>query len=331
MRSVAALTGSALTGGACLLLVASAMAHGDHPHPPGEPTEHAIDEVPPPAPLRDEGTHGGDKAKTTASPRPDPHDATAHPHSATPNSSPGGVGSDEGWRPKTLPDTSWRQKVREGQGGDDDGFTDFGHFYFELRFGLYSPDLDGDPAASTAYEKYFGSDPLFYFGLELDWLPVYIPYVGSLGPGFGWGFASASGKTKVQGTDTEAGSDTGLTLFPMHLSAVFRADGILRELHVPVVPYIKGGFGFVNWSASGPNADVAAKSPEGTSTGLHLAVGGALALNAFDRSAAMAMHQATGIRYANIWAEWMFDDLGGSASQLPIATSTVVFGLALDF
>jgi hypothetical protein len=314
----------ALAAGACLW-PGLVLAHEDHPHAPDDPKAHSADEPPPPE--ASEASPGGetesDKAKTAP---PPPRTAPA------PQQQPSEyAGTDEeGWRPKTLANNTWRQTVRQDEESDDGGWSDFGHFYVELRFGPYSPNIDDDPAAGGLYEKYFGSEPLFYFGLEVDWLPVYIPYVGSIGPGFGWGVTSASGKAKIAGTTTDAGSDTGLTMFPMYAAAVFRADGILRELHVPIVPYIKGGFGFGVWSASGPNADSQSVAPEGMSTGLHLAIGGALALNAFDRSAAMAMYEATGIRYANLWGEWMFANLG-SGDQLPIGTSTVVVGLALDF
>ena len=42
------------------------------------------------------------------------------------------------------------------------------------------------------------------------------------------------------------------------------------------------------------------------------------------------MYEATGIRYANIFGEWMYNDLGSSGDLL-VGTSTVVVGLSLDF
>jgi hypothetical protein len=194
-------------------------------------------------------------------------------------------------------------------------------------------EFDG---AATPYADFFGTDPLFYFGMELDWLPIYLPYVVSLGPGFGWGVASTSAKTKLESDPSqEAESETGLTIFPMHLSAIARFDGPLRELNVPLVPYLKAGFGFSTWSISGPDGTASAngKSGEGSSYGLHLAIGGSVALNAFDPSTAMAMREDVGIRYAYLWGEWMWANLDGigSTPQLHVGTSTAVFGLALDF
>lgn len=315
------------TSGCALLLAGSAVAHGDHPHPPGEPTDHTVDEPPPPAPVESEGADTP-KAKTTApAPAEQPAPVPVTTVTATPTP------SDEGWRPRTIEETSWRRHVRRGDANAGSRWIEPGHFYAELRFGPYSPNVDDEAGAGGVYAKYFGTEPLFYFGLEVDWLPVYVPYVGSLGAGFGWGVTIASGQARVQGSDVEAASDTSLTIFPMYAVGVFRADGILRELHIPIIPYIKGGVGFGVWSASGPNEDSATRDPAGTSIGFQFALGGAVALNAFDPTSAMAMYEATGIRYANIFAEWMLNDLGGFGSddQLLVGTSTVVLGLALDF
>ncbi len=322
--------GACLLGihGACLLWAPDALAHGDHPHPPGEATEHTADEAPPPAPVDEEGTPKTPKAKTVPEPGPAPG---PEPSAGDPLPPPA-VADDEGWRPRTLDDSGWRRRVRDQDKDAEPKWVEPSHFHIELRFGPYSPNVDDEPGAGGAYAKYFGTDPNFYFGLEADWLPLYIPYVGSLGPGFGWGVTVASGQAKVQGTNTDAASDTSLTIFPMYLVGVFRADGILRELHIPIVPYIKGGVGFGLWSASGPNENGSARDPGGTSVGVHFALGGAIALNAFDRASAKAMYEATGIRYANLFGEWMLNDLGGgSDDQLLVGTSTVVLGIALDF
>src|SRR5262245_48792899 len=83
--------------------------------------------------------------------------------------------------------TTWRR------GGDSDTVRDQGspqHFAFELRFGAYSPRIDQEkylPAGATPYKSVFNDNPMFYFGLEFDYLPLRIPWVGLIGPGFGWG------------------------------------------------------------------------------------------------------------------------------------------------
>jgi hypothetical protein len=242
-------------------------------------------------------------------------------------------GAGERWRPKTLDDTTWRRSAyekEERERKDEEGmeWLEPAHILFELRFGPYSPEVDEEFGGNGPYTEFFGSDPLFYFGLELDWLPLHIPYVGSIGAGFGWGFTEASGKAKDDaGADVE--SDTDLTIFPMHVSAVLRLDGPIRKWNVPIIPYAKVGLGFAVWEASGPGSE----GGEGTSAGLHLALGGALALNTFDKEAALRMRESTGIRYASIYGEWMWANLDGLGSEevLHVGTSTVIIGLSLDF
>ncbi|MEM6789314.1 MAG: MXAN_2562 family outer membrane beta-barrel protein [Myxococcota bacterium] len=238
-------------------------------------------------------------------------------------------------RPSNLPREDWRRSQRS-QIDDEDAWFDASRFYFELRFGTYSPQIDDDPnlGEENVYERFFGGGLLFHFGLELDWVPVYIPWVGSLGPGVGFGFSEASGRTFAEdGSGDQAESETTLAIYPFHASLVFRFDGLLREASVPVVPYGKLGFGWALWEIDGPSgtARVGDVEGRGTSYGLHYALGAAIALNGFDPTAAIHMREETGISYAYLFAEWFNQDLGnlGPSDQLLVGSSSAVFGLAL--
>jgi hypothetical protein len=237
---------------------------------------------------------------------------------------------------RTLPDQPWRQASRRDK-DDDDSIKVFEpkHVVFEMRFGPYLPKVDSEPGLTgTPYADYFGTSSKFYFGLELDWLPLRVPFVGSLGLAYGWGTVGASAKTKTT-TGAEAGSDTKLRIYPMYAVGVFRIDGLLRHARVPVVPYVKAGVGIGVWTSTGPNGTSSSNgvSATGVSPGFHLGLGGALALNAFDRRTAMSMHEATGIRYAYLWGEWMFNNLTnfGKHNVMHVGTSTGVAGLGIEF
>jgi hypothetical protein len=240
---------------------------------------------------------------------------------------------------RKLEDTSWRRRAREGEPSTEVKWFEPLHFLFELRFGPYFPEVDEEfadlPEGQKPYERFFGDGPVFYFGIELDWMPVYLRYVGSLGVGLGWGYARASGNTFAAGTDTPSESETALNIFPMHVSGVFRVDGPLRELDVPVAPYVKIGLGAGAWSVSGPDGDTTddeGRSGEDTSLGMHLAIGAAVALNAFDPASGMQMREATGIRYVYLWGEFMYANLDGIGDEsMHVGTQTAVFGLAADF
>jgi hypothetical protein len=324
MRVASVLTLSAV----CLCFSAApALAHegvGEHSHdgeaapaPPAVQPAVASQELPVDdrdavAPPVDDGPEDTASVDAVAEPPP-PHDAP-----------PPAEGADPGYRPRTLEDNTWRRRIRDLEDSEGNKFVEPTHFLFEIRFGPYWPHVDDDYPSPGPYEEFFGTKPRFYFGLEADYLPIYIPYVLSLGPGFGWGFTKSSGEARLQSNfdETAEGSDTSLTVFPMHLSAVARIDGPLRELDIPIVPYIKAGFGFAVWRSGGGTEE-----PSGTSGGLHMAVGGSIALNAFDPQTAMAMREDTGIRYAHLWGEWMWNDM---STGLNVGTSTAIFGLGLE-
>ncbi|MBI4700316.1 MAG: hypothetical protein HY744_03960 [Deltaproteobacteria bacterium] len=226
----------------------------------------------------------------------------------------------------------WRQRARRGERS---GWLDPEHFAFEVRFGPYWPQVDEELSGKSPYEDVFGSDARFYFGLELDWLPARIPYVGSLGGGYGWGYTHSSAKAMISGTGEASAADTGLTVLPMHVSAVLRGDYLLREHSVPVVPYIKLGLGWGMWTASGSDgtSKYEGVAGQGTSLGLHSAVGAALALNAFDPRTAVSLRESSGVDYAFLFGEWMGANLDGIGSkpQMHVGTSTFVLGLAIDW
>ncbi len=232
-------------------------------------------------------------------------------------------------------DYNWRQANRPEVPRHRKGF-DLEHFAFELRFGPYWPEVDEEFSASPGpYEEIFDTDARFYFGLELDWLPFRIPYVGCFGPAFGWGYTSSSANAIVVSTGERADSDTTLTILPMHISGAARFDSLLYELGVPVVPYLKMGLGFGLWTASGPSGTSTVDGVEGkgTSLGLHFAPGAMLALSELDRRASVAMREDAGIEGTYLFGEWMWANLDGIGShpQMHVGTSTVVVGLALEW
>ncbi|WP_437667270.1 MXAN_2562 family outer membrane beta-barrel protein [Sorangium sp. So ce1182] len=231
--------------------------------------------------------------------------------------------------------SNWRQTDRSSVARDE-RFGSPQSFAFELRFGPYSPEVDEEEALAGAapYRTTFGDVQQFYFGLELDWLPLRVPYVGLIGPGVGWGYTSKSTGAFAAGTTTKTDEQTSLTVMPMHLSAVARFDELMRRTGIPIVPYAKAGLGMGLWySVSGPRAaNVDGVRGEGITWGTHLALGGALALNWLDRRSSSQLDESTGINHTYLFGEWMYANLDGlgSSPQMHVGTSTWVLGLALD-
>lgn len=246
-----------------------------------------------------------------------------------------------------IPDTNWRQHDRAAR--RDERPHPISSFMFELRFGPYWPEVDEEfGGAATPYGQTFAEppedgeevdaggiedDPQFYFGLEVDWLPVRIPYVGLIGPGLGWGITTTSAEAKIDWPGTEndgklSGVDTSLTIMPMHLSAVLRVDEIKRRTVVPIVPYIKFGLGMGIWDMS-EGGDT---ERSGASFGTHLALGGMLGLSFIGGRSQASLEDTAGIRDTYLFGEWTYANLDGigSKSQLHVGSSTWTLGLALQ-
>jgi hypothetical protein len=226
----------------------------------------------------------------------------------------------------------WRQKDRTDASR---GNASAQNFAFELRFGPYYPQIDEEfGGAPGPYERAFDDDPQFYFGVELDWLPLRIPFVGAVGPGLGWGYTKTSNRAKLEGTDVDSAEDTALTILPMHLSVVLRADELMRRTGIPIVPYVKGGLGFATWDATISTGTREFQNSLGRDTtwGYHFALGGMLALNFLDPGGSRRLDETVGINHTYLFGEWMNAGLDGIGSrpQMHVGSSSWVVGLALD-
>ena len=206
----------------------------------------------------------------------------------------------------------------------------------EIRIGRYVPNVDDEfDNGATPYEDSFGDGDRFLFGVEVDWQLLRIPYLGTLAPGLGWGFTKSSGDALLQDGTGRSDQTTSLTIMPMYLVGVLRADVIARETLVPLVPYAKLGLGGALWWVS--DGDDTARtdsgiSGRGTSYGYQFALGGMLLLDFFDPSAAVEADNSIGVNNSYLFGEWYYSDLGGfgSGDSMQVGTNTWMLGLALE-
>lgn len=206
---------------------------------------------------------------------------------------------------------------------------------FEARFGQYTPRVDSS-VAGTPYQDTFGDGKRYIFGVEADWQVLRIPHLGTLGPGLGWGYTRATGYARLT-ADPGVVSDeqTALSIMPMYLVAVLRADVFARELGVPFVPYAKIGMGYALWWASdgGETAQDGNVQGKGVSYGPQYALGGMLQLDFLDQQTARDADNSLGINNSYIFAEWYVSELDafGSKNRLNVGANTWVLGLAIEF
>jgi hypothetical protein len=242
---------------------------------------------------------------------------------------------------KRIRDSNWRQHDRSGAARRES----VQRFAFELRGGVYYPAIDEEFNGPRPYHDFFGDRSRFAFGIEFDWQALRIPWVGTVGPGLGVGFTTATGPGYREGTYGKTGlaydyqrvGEVSLSILPMYLSAVVRFDEIHRRTGVPIVPYGKIGLGVGLWwadaggeTATSKGADGAEFLGRGTSYGLHWALGGMLALDWLGRRGMAALDQETGINHVYLFGEWMNQNLGLGSGQMHVGTSTWMAGIAME-
>lgn len=236
-----------------------------------------------------------------------------------------------------LLDNDWRQHDRPTR---TDMMRPPAKYVLQFRGGPYYPEIDEEFADATPYETTFDADPQFYFGVELDWIPLRIPYLGGIGPAFGWGYTRTTTTAKITDcvvTDTNdclSGQETSLTILPMHLSVVLHADEMMRRTGIPLVPYAKAGLGLATWSAGSGDETAERDGVLGRDTtwGTHFAVGVNLSLNPLDPRSVANMYEGSGVQHFYLFGEWMWANLDGLGSrpQMHVGTSTWVAGMAVD-
>ncbi len=208
------------------------------------------------------------------------------------------------------------------------------HAAVELRFGPYTPSVDDEFSGATPYADAFGDKNRYLLGLEVDWQLLQIPSFGTLGPGIGIGYTTASGKARVASTGTESDQETSLSILPMYLVGVLRIDVFAQDLGIPFVPYGKLGLGYALWwSNSGDDTarDDAGIIGRDTSYGWQFALGGMLHLDIFDPRSAADMDMSTGVNNSYLFIEWYVSHLDGfGGDKMDVGTNTWMLGLALE-
>jgi hypothetical protein len=205
----------------------------------------------------------------------------------------------------------------------------------EVRFGAYNPRVDSS-VPGTPYADTFGDKTRYMVGFEGDWQLARIPHLGTLGPGLGWGFTRASGLARLTASpDKLSDEQTSLSIMPIYLVAVLRADVLPRELGIPIVPYAKLGLGTALWWSSDGGQTAYAGDVKGTgiSYGPQYAIGGMFLLDILDQQTARDADVSLGINHSYLFGEWYGSELDafGSNKRLNVGANTWAVGLAIEF
>jgi hypothetical protein len=201
----------------------------------------------------------------------------------------------------------------------------------ELRFGPYYPNVDSefadraDPA--RPFEQVFSTKKHLLFGVELDRQISHRGGTWAIGLGLSHYKATAAALASDQVTRT--GDQTSLTIYPLSLQAVYRADILRQRFGSPVIPYAKLGLDYALWSIS----DTAkSTSTSGQTAGWNAAAGVSLDLSILDPEGVHTLDMETGINQIAIFFEVTHAALDGfgSSSVLRVGDTTWLGGLMFE-
>jgi hypothetical protein len=202
----------------------------------------------------------------------------------------------------------------------------------ELRFGPYRPDVDSEFASrgsdARPYQQIFSSSSHLLSQLEIDRQASH--RLGTWAVGLSVGYTAASAAALAADLTTRTGDTTSLTIIPLGISAVYRADWLRRFEAIGIVPYLNAGLDCAFWSIS----DTAKSSDTtGKTFGWHLGGGVSVDLTSMDPDAERTMDAETGVNQIAAFFEVMRLALDGfgSGSVLHVGDTTWVAGLMLEF
>ncbi len=134
---------------------------------------------------------------------------------------------------------------------------------FELRFGPYLPNVDGEfDGARTPYRDFFGDSQHLMSQIEVDY--EFFHRFGTLAAGLGIGYFSVTGRSNIDdGSGLPSGDTSTLKMIPLSLSAVYRFDRLLETRGFPIVPYGKLGLDYAYWQITDGNGEIATDSRAG--------------------------------------------------------------------
>jgi hypothetical protein len=210
-------------------------------------------------------------------------------------------------------------------------------FAFELRFGPYRPDIDGEfNGVRHPYQDYFGSGDKLLTQIEFDYELFH--GFGTAAVGFGLGYFQVTGTAPVaDGTGAPSGDTSTLKVLPLSLSGIYRFDYFLEMKKFPLVPFVKLGLDYGYWQITNGNGDIATDGKgghgRGGTPGWHAAGGFELVLDMFDPEAARDFDSDLGVNHTALVFQYSYANISGlgTADKLHLGDINWSLGLLIEF
>lgn len=220
-------------------------------------------------------------------------------------------------------------------------------WHVSLGLGPYTPAIDSQTAVRNSggqgpYQAMFGGYELMPT-LAVDrflWTGF-----GQLGVGLSVGYMGKTAHAYTLGSDPMAvdrerspGDETSFRMLPFQLTAVYRFSYLDDDYGIPIIPYVRGGFGYYVWWATAPDGSFSSAPKDsgnkarGATDGLVGAVGIAIRAERIDANAARSMHES-GLEHAGFFGEvnagWV--DGFGRSQKLDVGATTWFAGIDFEF
>jgi len=224
--------------------------------------------------------------------------------------------------------------------------------HVELKFGTYSPKISNNQAKADFYDLMYGSEnePVMT-SFAAHWYPW--RRWGLIGGGFRVSMWKIDGKARLCSDgdafvdcdsttvfdSSEGNSMTRLTLLPISLEGVFRADYLRRAYGIPFEAYVKVGLDYHLWWAS-TEGEIAERTVDGKTTrgeggtpGYHLSAGLMLNLDWLDPKTAARGRISSSMAGTFLFVEWTKIQGDGfkQGKRLDMSGDQLHVGLAIDF
>jgi len=217
------------------------------------------------------------------------------------------------------------------------------YFCLEIKLGPYSPDIDNEfGGKASPFKDIFGDGQGLMVKGELD-VELWRPF-GTIAIGGAIGWYNNTAKARADNGDDDTPStliettagETSITLIPMALLLIYRADFLFYKYKVPVIPFVKLGVNYTVWwidKGDGETARYKEFNASGGTFGWQFNGGIALALDAFEPKAAKTLDMETGINHTYLFFEFVYiqADGFGSDTALNVGETGWQAGLAFEF
>ena len=225
--------------------------------------------------------------------------------------------------------------------------TPLSQWVFELKFGLYQPDVDSEFSGPGPgpYERTFGDDDdgdahALISMVEVD--RFFLFPGGQLGAYAAVGFtqkyrhAFAENANGTPDYTTRSPTDkTTFKLVPLYLGAVYRFTDLADRTVIPLVPYAKLGLAYDLWWVTKGNGGVSSTEAKGDAQGGTLGWQGALGLSfradAIDPGAARNMQTEMGVEHVGFFAEITYADVSGFGEARKLHVGDLAWAAGVNF